>query len=169
VECKIARGWPVVAQAIRWHHQATMVYVAVPEIRSEEGPRWLGRLHENGLGQFVVRADGEVSQTVSPVRRKVDGLGIRASLKEEQKTYKAGNAEGSRFSPTDILREAFLAVAKPGDRVIDLAENGDQAATLRRLIKNGAIKGWEVRHGGKVYPVGYDRHSVSRSTTQGEG
>ena len=173
VEVKAKRCRSVIEQAARWRGQATMVYVAVPQSAGLSGanPRlvdslqsWGEHLTQEGVGEFVVASNGDVGQVISPVRRKVDGLGIRACLREEHRTYaEAGNSDGKRWGATADLRERFLAVAEPGLRLADLDISDQERASLRRLLKQGSVPGWEVRHGQRCYPTAFNRHRASKS------
>ena len=127
--------------------------------------------HSLGLGEFTVDEHGAVMLERSPQRAKLRDLGIRSVLTEEHKTFaQAGNDKGERWTPFQGLKKKLVeAVAEqPGIKISEFAEctehhyGTDQAAvrTLRRVIKQGGIKGIEVRHGGRCYPAGWNRHSV---------
>ncbi len=164
-EAKLSRSIAVVTQATRWKGYATQIYVAVPKRKQGDSYEWDRALHLAGIGEFTVDDEGEVIRARSPLRWRVDGLGIRAVLKIQHKTFaEAGNAKSERWSPFKEQARALLAAvkAKPGITLQEFTRGDDYAsASLRRNIKRGAIKGLVVRSG-KVYEEGFNRHKFKQ-------
>lgn len=162
VECKLTRCSTVIDQAQRWLGEANCVVVAVSKTKRDPVAWWEFDCDQLGLGEFTVDKAGEVEIRRSPVHHRLDDLGIRAVLKDQHRDFaEAGNATGERYSPfAEKARRLRAAVeAKPGIRLKDFTDGDEyQAALLWCSLKRGAIKGLEVRQGGKVYPEGFNRH-----------
>jgi hypothetical protein len=130
-------------------------------------PWWDECCHRHGLGELTVAKDGTVDIRRSPVHHALRDLGIRAVLKDAHKDFApAGNADGKRWSPFQETAQALKAavIESPGLTLLEFTGDRYQAEKLRRLLKRGAVKGIEVRHGGKCWPEGMDRHSVRGSS-----
>lgn len=165
VECKMQRSAKVMDQAMFWKGQANRVSVAVPKTKTKPQGWWDIELHLDGCGEFTVDDQGEVVIRLSPIRKRLDDLGIRSYLNEAQKDFaEAGNATGERWSPFQETARMLLRVAEldPGFCLSDYITSDYKAESIRRSIQRGAIKGLVVRQG-KVYPESYDHHSVKRS------
>jgi hypothetical protein len=163
-EAKLSRSIAVITQATRWKGHANQIYVAVPKRKQGDSYEWDRALHLAGIGEFTVDDEGEVVRARSPLRWRVDGLGIRAVLKIQHKDFAdAGNATGSRYSPfQEIARDLRAAVeANQGISLIEFTGDAFKAESLRRSIKRGAIKGLVVRSG-KVFQEGFDRHKFKQ-------
>lgn len=171
VEVKRSRCLEVLDQALAWIHDADRVSVAVPMRRfGLRSKAWDFVCQRAGLGEFIVDRHDQVEIARSPLRQ-VAAIGLRSALREEHKHFaEAGNDKGKRWTPFGALVQRLVVVVEehPGIKLTEFVEitnhhcGTDQAAvrTLRRVIKNGGVKGIEVRHGGRCYPEGYNHHSM---------
>jgi hypothetical protein len=170
VEVKTCRSGALLTQARQWTGHANRVSVAVPSRKRAGDPQaWDYALHRAGIGEFTVDANGEVEIVRSPLRARLTDLGIRASLREEQRTFApAGNSDGKRWSPFQQIAQDLRAAveASPGITLLEFTGDEFKAESLRRRIKQGAVKGLVVKQGGKVFREDYQRHTMK--TTQGE-
>ncbi len=173
VEAKLARSLVVILQAKRWIPEANMVFVAVPRPRRGGCAEFVSKCESLGIGILYVDQNGAVEEILTPHRRPCEG-GIRLVLREEHRTFaNAGNAKGKRWSkPAEIAEALQRAVAaRPGVTVREFVESidhhygSDDIATvsLSLTLKRGGIKGLEIRHGGKVVPEGFNRHTMRQT------
>lgn len=174
VEVKTTRSLSLLDQALEWVGDANLVSVATPYVRSRSFRRvtWDRVCQHLGIGYFTVDEHGLARLFRFPrLQRTLLGTdGIRACLRDEHKTWaEAGNNTGSRWSPFQGLVRALSRCAedKPGTKLSRFIEDTDHhystdkgaVSTLRCHIRDGVIPGLFVI-GGRVYPEGYNHHSL---------
>lgn len=161
VECKTTLSWKLLEQAAYWHGRgvANMTSIAVPVGKRGQFIADTMRLH--GIGMYEC-GRVEVRELVRPrlLRRVRSGFDLR----EEHKTYLgAGSAGGGYWTPFRGTCDALTRfVARNGgctmrEAVSGITHHYGSSATARsslaRWIREGAIKGVELRDG-KLYTTG---------------
>jgi len=160
IEIKLCFTWALLDQADRWTRSANYVSVAVPSRAGISGirRRVLDLLGIGCLG--VDAAFGWVRELAPPALRRKIATGLRASLREEHKTWaEAGNADSHRYSPFQATCKAVreYVSSRAGCTMKELVDNVpthyESTATARnclaKWIGQGAVHGIEARREGR--------------------
>lgn len=167
VELKIGLTWELLYQAIRWRHDAHLVWVAVPQAKASDGRRVAERVFgDKGIGILSVRWAGGADPRVEVVQRpalnrRAEAERIRSLLRPEHKTFApAGMSHGGRWTPfretCDRLRRyvgenpGAPLKAAIGSIQHHYASGSSARAHLIDLIGRGVVPGVSLKREGKA-------------------
>lgn len=184
VETKMGLGLPVIAQADYWSAHCHFCSIAVPSRHKarRRGVDRNGHLAERilknlGVGWLSVESEksaSDVREVVPPRlnRRPARAEEIRDSLHEGLNEYRAGNPDGQRWTAwgetcRNLQRFVDQNPGVPLHEAIDSIDhhyrkNTTARSCMRKWLKEGKVRGVELRTEGKVLRVYPEAGAKSR-------